>query len=334
MIPRTLFLTTLSALVGVVSPAWSETPSQRVVDGVVAIVDTEPITRFELYRAMAPFVAKAMSSGEDVNAALPRLREEVLDNLVTDLLVLGEARKLELTARPEQVQAQLDRVRDANGWDDAELEEAITASGFNSIAAYRKQLERDLIKTQIVSIRIGSKVQIGTEEVQRVYETEFGGGASIDERRALHILIRIPQTGAVAAEAAATATLLEAREAITSGSLSFEDAARRYSQDGNAAAGGDLGWFSRGTYDPIFEEAVFGLPLETVSAPIRTPFGLHLIRVVEVRTRSDVDEDKKTKIMQEIRYRLRAQEVERLYAQWVDGLRARAYVEIRRDSSH
>ena len=99
---------------------------------------------------------------------------------------------------------------------------------------------------------------------------------------------------------------------------------------GRAPAGGDLGWFSKGSLDPSFEAVVFSLNEGSVSEPVRTPFGLHLIRVIGVRKRALTDASQKKEIMSQIRFRLRSLEQERLYKQWIETLRDQAFIEIRR----
>jgi peptidyl-prolyl cis-trans isomerase C len=63
----------------------------------------------------------------------------------------------------------------------------------------------------------------------------------------------------------------------------FSDAARKYSEDGSASSGGDLGWRAKGEFDPTFEEAAFGMPKGTMSGIVETKFGYHLIFVEDKR---------------------------------------------------
>lgn len=63
----------------------------------------------------------------------------------------------------------------------------------------------------------------------------------------------------------------------------FSDAARKYSEDGSASSGGDLGWHAKGELDPKFEEAAFGLPVGRMSGVVETKFGYHLIFVEDHR---------------------------------------------------
>ena len=93
------------------------------------------------------------------------------------------------------------------------------------------------------------------------------GGETI---RARHILVRLDQEDLARS----------LKERIESGAITFEAAARQYSTDqSNAPAGGDLGYFSRGRMVPAFEQAAFAAPVGEVVGPVETSFGHHLIRV-------------------------------------------------------
>ncbi len=92
--------------------------------------------------------------------------------------------------------------------------------------------------------------------------------------RASHILVRSAEDSEQV-----SAQLEDVKRQIESGAVTFEEAARRHSQDGSAARGGDLGWFGRGQMVDAFEEAAFGAPLGQIVGPIKTRFGYHLIRV-------------------------------------------------------
>lgn len=73
----------------------------------------------------------------------------------------------------------------------------------------------------------------------------------------------------------------EIKKEIEDGTMSFEDAATRYSEDGSANRGGDLGTFDRNRMVPEFTEAAFSLPIGQISDPVKTKFGYHLIEVTE-----------------------------------------------------
>jgi peptidyl-prolyl cis-trans isomerase SurA len=155
--------------------------------------------------------------------------------------------------------------------------------------------------------------------VQREASADEG---TVVETRARHILLR---TSDQATPEQAARRLLELKRQIESGQRRFEDVAREVSEDGSAAAGGDLGWFGPGVMVPEFAEPASRLAPGTISEPVLSRFGVHLIQVLE-RRRAEVPAAQRR---EQARNVLRERKFEQAYQDWVDELRARAYVEIR-----
>lgn len=148
------------------------------------------------------------------------------------------------------------------------------------------------------------------------------GLGKVTQTRARHVLLRTsPQ---LTAEVAAR-RLADYRRQIESGARSFEDIARQFSEDGTAAAGGDLGWSSPGVMVPEFEEAMNALQPNAMSPPVVSRFGVHLIQVLE---RRDIALDPK-QVREQARNVLRERKFEQAYLDWTKEIRARAYVEMR-----
>ena len=158
--------------------------------------------------------------------------------------------------------------------------------------------------------------------ILKVIERRDTGGDTVTQTRARHILLRPTQQ--VSAEAAAR-RLLEFKRQIESGAKTFESIARESSEDGSGPQGGDLGWVSPGGFVPEFEEAMNALPIDGISQPVPSRFGLHLIQVIG---RRDVDVDPKQR-REQARAALRERKYEQAHTEWLDELRARAYIELR-----
>ncbi|MFO1270837.1 MAG: peptidylprolyl isomerase [Rubrivivax sp.] len=158
--------------------------------------------------------------------------------------------------------------------------------------------------------------------VLKLVERRDGGAMRVTQTRARHILLRT--SAEVSAEVAAR-RLAEFRRQIESGQRSFEALARQYSEDGSAPSGGDLGWTSPGTMVPEFEEAMNKLAPGSVSPPVVSRFGVHLIQVVD---RREVTMETK-QVREQARNQLREQKFEDAYNEWAKDLRARAYIEMR-----
>lgn len=158
--------------------------------------------------------------------------------------------------------------------------------------------------------------------VLKLVERRDGSLAQVTQTHARHILLR---TSEQLDEAAAVARLAGFKREIESGAASFEDLARSNSQDGSAPQGGDLGWAGPGQFVPEFEAAMDALPLNGLSDPVVSRFGVHLIQVLERRS---VEVDQR-QLREQARNVLRERKFESAYEDWAADLRARAYVEMR-----
>lgn len=321
-----------------VGAARAETPESwppedaRVVDRLVAIVNSEPVTLFELQRAVAPQAAQIMRSVRDPAEREKRLKaaiEEALDSLIDDILVFAQSQQMSLTIAPERVDQHIAKIRDANGWTDDELADELKKLGFASLADYRRHTEREMLKSQVIGIKVASRVKVEETDVEAELKRQLGQAGTIEERRASHILIRLPESATPEAEEKARSILLELRQQIVSGATTFGDAARRVSEDGTRQAGGDLGWFARGDYHPDFERVAFETGKDEVSEPFRTPFGLHLVTIIDVREKKLSSETDTEAVKRQIRFNLRERQLEKVYKQWVKSLRTDVYVEVK-----
>jgi peptidyl-prolyl cis-trans isomerase SurA len=150
-----------------------------------------------------------------------------------------------------------------------------------------------------------------------------GAGAPllVEQAHVRHILVR---TNDLVSEDDAKRKLAGLRERIVNG-VNFAELARLNSDDGSASRGGDLGWIYPGDTVPEFERAFTELKIGEVSQPVKTPFGWHLIQVLERRT-ADVSTDRKRV---EARKALLDRKGDEAYQEWLRQLRDRAYVELR-----
>ena len=163
----------------------------------------------------------------------------------------------------------------------------------------------------------------GFHIVKLLESRETGGKQVVDQTRARHILVKVNE---ITSEADARAKIDRLKDRLDRGAK-FDDIARLNSEDVTASKGGDLGWVSPGATVPEFEEALNRLELNQVSSPIRTPFGWHLIQVLE-RRKEDVTLEKSRDAA---RQALRSRKSDDSFQDWLRQLRDRAYVEYRLD---
>jgi peptidyl-prolyl cis-trans isomerase SurA len=143
----------------------------------------------------------------------------------------------------------------------------------------------------------------------------------VEQTHARHILIKISE---LTSEADAKRRIVELKERLDHGGK-FEELAKLHSEDGSAPSGGDLGWVSPGDTVPEFEQAMKTLKPGQISEPVQSPFGWHLIQVLENRTQ-DVSQERQR---QSARQAIRARKADAAFQEWLQRLRDRAYVEYR-----
>ncbi len=149
-----------------------------------------------------------------------------------------------------------------------------------------------------------------------------GAANVVQQTRARHILIKVNQ---IVSSGEARRKLTELKERLDNKAAKFEELARIYSNDGSASKGGELGWVYPGDTVPEFERAMNALQPGQVSQPVESPFGYHLIEVLERKT-EEVSRERQRQMARQV---LREQKLEEAYEDWLRQLRDRAYVEYR-----
>ena len=146
--------------------------------------------------------------------------------------------------------------------------------------------------------------------------------APVQQTRARHILLKVSPTMTAAD---AKRKLTELKERLDNKAAKFEELARLFSNDGSASKGGDLGWLYPGDTVPEFETVMATLKPGEVSDVVETPYGYHLIEVMERKS----DDQNKERVRLAARQVIRDRKLEEATEDWARQVRDRAYVEFR-----
>lgn len=273
-------------------------------------------------------------SDEEVDKILDeeraRINADAETNLAQILVTVPEgADEATVAARRERIMAALARVRGGEAFDAVarEVSEDGNRARGGEIGLLPASRLPDIFIQATRLLRPGEvtaePLRSGAGfHVLKVLERKERPLGEVTETRARHVLLRTsPQ---LSADVAAR-RLADYRRQIEAGTRSFEDIARQYSEDGSAAAGGELGWAAPGVMVPEFESAMNALPVGGLSAPVVSRFGVHLIQVLE--RRKVVLEIKQ--LREQARNALREQRFDTTYEDWTKELRSLAYIEFR-----
>jgi peptidyl-prolyl cis-trans isomerase SurA len=147
------------------------------------------------------------------------------------------------------------------------------------------------------------------------------GPVVVEQTHVRHILIKLSE---ITSENEGRQKLIGIKERLENG-IKFEDMAKQYSEDPSATNGGDLGWINPGDTVPEFEKTMKQLNINQISDPIKTPFGWHLIQLLEKRSQDMSKESARMQARQQIKMR----KSEEAYQDWLQELRDRSFVELR-----
>ncbi len=160
------------------------------------------------------------------------------------------------------------------------IREAFTADQANTYGVTVSQSEIDTEYNTVVQQATDEQEVVTTlQELYRWSPQQFKDKVLYPYLLRSKLAEKIATDDTINAEAKAQAESVVAK--IKSGELSFEEAAKQYSDDTTASSGGDLGYFGKGAMVPAFEDAAFALDVDQVSDLVQTQYGYHIIKLTE-----------------------------------------------------
>ena len=264
------------------APKPAATPMEMPTANAAAKPVAKPAAKPNLPKGVVAMVNKTPIYEKDV---LERMWREggqsVTDRAVNQTIVLLEAKKRNITAKPKQIEAEFNVQK-----------QQFTSQAGRQPADWNKIVDRygkasmlEDMKIQLLARKIGEseskKAKLSPEEIK-------AAEASVDQEahqvHAKHILVGIGDNFSKRTDADAAKRMQEVQDKLKAGAK-WDDLAKEYSDDmSNKDRGGDLGFFKPGQMVKAFENAAFSMKKDEITpAPVKTQFGLHLIQVVEIK---------------------------------------------------
>ena len=313
--------------------AWGNTTAEKgtstrvLVDRVAAVVEGDVITMRALESLAARPLAELSRFENPKERAARRqaILVQALDSILSEKMI-----ELEIDANPDLLainDQDIDRaigdVTRMNQIDRDQLRQAVEAQGI-TWSDYRDQLRTQLQKSRLIQFRVQSRVQVTEDDIRRTCVADkFREGQG--QVCASHLLLALTENSSQA-ETIERAKELKARwkDGESFASLVQANSNDRSSEDGS------LGCFGRGEMVEEFENAAFATRAGSVSEPVVTSFGVHLIWVKSFEEANDSgptcsDKDVAAKYREPAYQRAMEQEMQR----WIEELKERAFIDIR-----
>jgi peptidyl-prolyl cis-trans isomerase SurA len=287
-----------------------------VVNRILATVDGEPITLYELKNFMAsnPLAAQVAEQGP----------EPVLDALITTRMIEREISSKGIVIGDADIDAYINQIRQQNQISEEQLYQALSAQGITP-EAYRNQIRQELQRAQLINREIRGKVSITPEDVERYYQAHLEEYEKAPEVTVSHIVLRLPDD-APPEEVERVEKKAEEIHAMLDDGEDFSALARQYSEDPAAESGGVLGTFRIGSMLDALDDAARDLDVGEYSQPVRSSVGIHIVRL---DARSDETHTPLDELSEGIREKLYNEALEERYARFLtEDLRERHHVEM------
>lgn len=265
---------------------------------------------------------------------LNRLTERLVDRLIDKKLMEMkldasdvEVTEDEIDAELDSVKAEIENLARAQGKKDATLETltkqyGITEQELRDSLRQSIALEKYLVKNHDVTLPTD-------EDVKSFYENNAQKFTRPEQVHAHHILVRVEKGAGEKAWEKAKKKVAKVRQRIIAGEVTFAEAAQSTSEGPSAERGGDMGFISRDRLDKDFSKAAFSLETDTLSEPVKTQFGWHLIKITDRKSSKQVPFEE---VRGRLRKKLEEREVKKGLEKMMADLRDQAKIEKHMDN--
>lgn len=298
----------------------------EVVDRIVAVVNDDVISLYELNQVYKPYAEKI--SGLDYTLSQKRqmlfkVRHEKLDQLINEKLADQEIRRLNIKVSQEEVAAAIKRIKESNFYSEEDFRKALAQQGLTP-DEIRQQVKEQILRARLVNLTVKSKIVITKADIEAYYKGHMDTYAGEKQVHLRNIFMEVPGIATDDQKLAIFRQMETVLGELKTGG-SFAELARQYSESSMASEGGDLGLFSLDTLSPEIKEAVAELKPGEFTGVLDTEQGYQIFMVEDIVTASGNSlED----VSAEIEEKLYNEDINKKYENWLSGLRDRAHIRV------
>jgi peptidyl-prolyl cis-trans isomerase SurA len=259
-------------------------PQQQVakIDAVVAVVNDDVITRYELDDRVREVVRQLQKQDTPLPPA-DVLEKQILERMITDMLQEQYAKENGVRVDDTQLNLAITRIAQQNDFPSlAEFRAKLEADGVD-YKKFREEIRGEIIATRLREREVESKLIISEGEVDNYLANKARIGSVGEEFHLAHILVVVPEQASAEKIQAARERAEQALSKLKGGA-DFAQVAAGFSDAKDALKGGDLGWRSAETIPPLFMNELQNMQPGQTSAVLRSASGFHILRLVEKRS--------------------------------------------------
>lgn len=300
--------------------------SADVVDRVVAIVNDDIITLYELNRAMQPYEANIDTLGysaEQKRSALFQFRQRLLNELIRQKLTEQEVNRYKIAVGEEEIDNTIERIKENKFLTDEDLRAGLIEQGL-TMEAYRNEIKMQLQRTRLVNREVKSKVVITKEDVAAYYNAHPDLYGGVRQYHLWNLFVRLsPGSGDIAQQNARTA--LNPYLALLQQGTPFKDVVEKANTDGQVVRGSDLGLFSLKELSPQLQQTIGALEAKQYSDIFATEIGYQIVYLQDIvasqaKPLSEVEPEIQDLLFREV--------VDNKFQVWIEELQKRSHIKV------
>jgi peptidyl-prolyl cis-trans isomerase SurA len=265
------------------APGGASLDRNVLVDRVVAIVNDEAVTQFEI-NEQKRIVLGQMQAQKVAPPAPDVLEKQLLERLITERALLQYAKETGIRVDDTQVERTILRIAQDNKLTAEQFRAAVEREGI-PFAKYREDVRNEIMVQRLREREVDNRVSVSDAEVQYFLATQDAQTGGEVEYRLAHVLVMVPEQASPEQIEARRRRADEALRQIRSGA-DFAQIAAGYSDAQDALQGGNLGWRAPARLPTVFVDPVRGMKPGEVSGLLRSAAGFHIVKLLETRSRN------------------------------------------------
>jgi peptidyl-prolyl cis-trans isomerase SurA len=323
-----LLLALLAATIVIAGPTpanlWAQ--ESEVVDRIVAVVNNEIITLYDLNRAFAPYVNKIKNlkyPPEKERQTLFQVRKDVLGQLIDGMLANQQVRRDKITVSQNEINSAIERFKESRQLTDEQMRQGLESQGM-TMEEYRKEIEDQILRSKLVNREVKSKIVITKEDIKAYYESHREKYAEEKKYYLWNMYIKVSPSSSSIERSNARNQMAAIITKLKQG-RPFETMVDEIKKSSLAVQGTDLGLYSLKDLSEQLRRVVEKMDAGDFSDVLETDFGYQIIYVQKIEDAQAKPFEEVESEIEEILYK---ELVDNKYQEWLELLRARSHIRI------
>jgi peptidyl-prolyl cis-trans isomerase SurA len=298
----------------------------EVIDRIVAVVNSDIITLYDLNRALKPYEEniKALGySAEKERETLFQVRKDLLDQLIDSKLADQEIERAQITVSEGDIDSTIERLKETRSFTDEQLREGLSRQGM-TMEEYRQEIKEQILRTKLVNREVKSKIVITSEDVKAYYDNHRDQYAGKKGYYLFNIFVRLSAGAGTSERENAMAEIRDVRARLNQG-VPFEEMVNELKNSTSRVQGTDLGLYPLEELSEQLQGTVSKLKAGEYSETIDTEFGPQIVYVQKIQETPTKSLDDIEAEIEEILYN---ESVDNRYQDWLEDLRKRSWIKI------